>query len=246
MKLTEAIMGTAISIEILDSPTEEIFNRVFDYFKYVDEKFSTYKETSEISKINRAELKLEDASQDMQLIFKLSELTKKQSKNYFDIHKPDGSIDPSGLVKGWSIHEASKILDSADHKDYCIEAGGDVQVRKPYDSSEPWKIGIRNPFNLSEIVKVVHVKNEGVATSGTYERGQHIYNPFNPEQKLEDVASITVIGPNIYEADRFATSAFAMGLDGINFIEGLQGFEGYMIDSKGIATFTSGFDKYLK
>ena len=85
MKLTEAIMGTAISIEILDSPTEEIFNRVFDYFKYVDEKFSTYKETSEISKINRAELKLEDASQDMQLIFKLSELTKKQSKNYFDI-----------------------------------------------------------------------------------------------------------------------------------------------------------------
>ena len=50
-----------------------------------------------------------------------------------------------------------------------------------------------------------------------------------------------MIGPNIYEADRFATAAFAMGRDGILFIEELQGFEGYMIDRNGMATLTSGF-----
>lgn len=33
-----------------------------------------------------------------------------------------------------------------------------------------------------------------------------------------------------------------MGESGIDFIERLLGFEGYMIDSKGIATFTSGFE----
>ena len=85
-----------------------------------------------------------------------------------------------------------------------------------------------------------------MATSGTYIRGQHIYNPHNRVQTFDDIVSLTVIGPNIYEADRFATAAFAMGKSGIDFIESLPGFEGYIIDSNGIATMTSGFENYVK
>jgi len=62
---------------------------------------------------------------------------------------------------------------------------------------------------------------------------------------LLDIASITIIGPNVYDADRFATAAFAMGKRGIQFIEKLAGFEGYMIDMRGIATYTSGFERYV-
>ncbi len=65
-----------------------------------------------------------------------------------------------------------------------------------------------------------------------------------PEAHLDDVKSLTVIGPDIYEADRFATAAFAMGRGGIDFIESLEGFEGYMIDASKTATFTSGFGRY--
>ncbi len=64
--------------------------------------------------------------------------------------------------------------------------------------------------------------------------------------RVEGVVSLTVVGPNIYEADRFATAAFAMGEAGIMFIEKLPGFEGYMVNDNGIATFTSGFEKYVK
>ena len=53
-----------------------------------------------------------------------------------------------------------------------------------------------------------------------------------------------MIGPNIYEADRFATAAFAMGARGIHFIEKFLDLEAYMINQKGIATMTSGFEKY--
>jgi len=35
-----------------------------------------------------------------------------------------------------------------------------------------------------------------------------------------------------------------MGKDGIFFIEDLEGFEGYSIDKKGIATMTTGFQNY--
>jgi thiamine biosynthesis lipoprotein len=84
-----------------------------------------------------------------------------------------------------------------------------------------------------------------LATSGTYVRGQHIYDPLNPDQSLTDIVSLSVIGPNIYEADRLATAAFAMGRAGILFIEERSRCEGYMIDATGQATFTSGFARYL-
>ncbi len=45
--------------------------------------------------------------------------------------------------------------------------------------------------------------------------------------------------------DRFATVAFAMGQEGIRFIQQLDGFEGYLIDKRGRATFTSGFTRYV-
>jgi len=76
-------------------------------------------------------------------------------------------------------------------------------------------------------------------------RGQHIYDPFAEGQVITDILSLTVIGPDIYEADRFATAAFAMGQDGINFIESLEDFEGYMIDKDKQATFTTGFKKWV-
>jgi thiamine biosynthesis lipoprotein len=84
-----------------------------------------------------------------------------------------------------------------------------------------------------------------VATSGTYERGQHIYNPHQANQTIDDIISLTIIGPNIYEADRLATAAFAMGKAGINFVETWPDCEGYLIDAGGLATMTSGFDTYL-
>jgi len=110
---------------------------------------------------------------------------------------------------------------------------------------EPWRVGIRNPFDSEEIVKVLSLTDRGVATSGTYVRGQHIYNPLADGQLITDILSLTVIGPDIYEADRFATAAFAMGRDGIHFIESLDDFEGYMIDKDKQATFTTGFKKWV-
>ncbi len=208
---------------------------IFRYFKYIDEKFSTYKDSSEIAKINKGLLDLKNASRDMQTVLQLSEETKKKTQGYFDISN-NNRIDPSGLVKGWAILNAAKILKELGFRKYYVEAGGDIQA-----TGRVWRVGIKNPFKQNQIVKILKIKNKGVATSGTYIRGSHIYNP---KGKLDKIISLTVVGPNIYEADRFATAAFAMGKKGIEFIENLKGFEGYMIDDRGIATLTSGFSKY--
>lgn len=170
-------------------------------------------------------MKKNEWSEDMKTVFELSKQTKKETNGYFDIFH-NGKYDTSGMVKGWAIQNAAQILKKHGFKNFYIEAGGDIQVFGKNKKSENWRVGIRNPFNRHEIVKAIVINNEGVATSGTYIRGQHIYNPLKPGDKLTELVSLTVIGPNIYEADRFATAAFAMGRKGINFIAGLTGFEG--------------------
>jgi thiamine biosynthesis lipoprotein len=237
-------MDMPVIVEIRDkSADENLMNEIYDYFKYIDETFSVFKENSEISRINRNEILPEDYSADMKTIFSLAEETKRQTDGYFDIIKPNGLRDPSGIVKGWAIWQAARILMKKNITNFYVEAGGDIQVGQS-DSGEPWKIGIRNPFNVNENVKILKLKNEGIATSGSYIRGQHIYDPHQPDKTFDEIVSITVIGPNVYEADRFATAAFAMGKEGIDFIEKQEGLEGYAIDSKGIATMTSGFKNY--
>ena len=238
-------MGMPVTLEVIESSaTEALFEMVFGYFEYIDGKFSTYKEQSEISLINNQHLGLEAASQEMKTIFELAEQTRLATDGYFNIHHK-GFIDPSGLVKGWAIYNAAGILCQKGLENFYVEAGGDIQVFGKNSQGQNWRVGISNPFNTNEIVKVLSVSDCGVATSGTYIRGQHIYNPKNEDQPLTDIMSLTVIGPDIFEADRFATAAFAMGREGINFIERLEGFEGYMIDKDKRATFTTGFEKYV-
>ncbi|MEO8391800.1 MAG: FAD:protein FMN transferase [Chloroflexota bacterium] len=239
MKQTRLMMGMPITLEIVDASANDVaFNAVFDYFQSVDQTFSTYKDASEIMPINRHELTLESASWDMQTIFALADQTRQETYGYFDI-RHNGTIDPSGIVKGWAIYNAAELLRRLGFENFYVDAGGDIQIVGKNDQGQDWRVGIRNSFNMHEIVKVLSVTDCGVATSGTSIRGQHIHNPKNARQTIDDIVSITVIGPNVYEADRFATVAFAMGKDGIAFIENLHDFEGYMIDVNGIATLTT-------
>jgi thiamine biosynthesis lipoprotein len=245
MKQTQLIMGMPITVEIVDSHVgEEIFEKVFEYFTSVDEKFSTYKKTSEISRFNSNQLSKEKLSTDVKLILQLAKDTKRETNGYFTIEK-DGIIDPSGIVKGWAIYNAAEMLKKNGFQNYYVDAGGDIQVSGRNKEGSKWRVGIRNPFQREEIIKVLALTEEGVATSGTSIRGQHIYNPFSPKKAIMDIVSLTVIAPNIYDADRFATAAFDMGKKGIHFIEQNENLEGYMIDASGKATFTSGFNLHV-
>jgi len=246
MKVTHLLMGMPITIEVIDSQVQfSEIEDVFEYFKYVDNKFSTYKSTSEISRINRGDVISSGYSKDMDTILNLCEDTKLETDGYFDIVKNDNSLDPSGLVKGWAIKNAAGLLKDKGFNNYYVDAGGDVQIAGLNDKGNPWQVGIRNPFNRYENIKILSLSDIGIATSGTSIRGQHIYNPKRRDAQLDDIVSLTVIGPDVYEADRFATAAFSMQRKGILFLDNLKHFAAYMIDHNGIATFTQNFTDYV-
>jgi thiamine biosynthesis lipoprotein len=245
MKETRLMMGMPITVEVReDGATQDHLDSVFAYFATVDEAFSTYKETSEISRLNRGELTADQYSDELREILALSEQTWRETGGYFDIRRADGTCDPSGIVKGWAIRNAARYLRDTGFHHFYVEAGGDIEVAGTKDGS-PWRVGIRNPFNRHENVKILALSNCGIATSGTAIRGQHIYNPYRLDAPLLDVLSVTVIAADVYEADRFATAAFAMGREGIYFIERMPGLEGYLIAADAHATSTSGFERYV-
>lgn len=239
-------LGSALhsTLDVERERAAQAIERVYAYFAEVDATFSPYRATSEVSRLNRGELTPDEISPDLREIFARAEATRQETQGYFDITRPDGSIDPSGIVKGWAIARAADLLTREGWRGYCVDAGGDMQVAG-MKGGRPWRVGVRNPFNRDEHVKVLALSDCGIATSGTAARGQHIYDPHAPAAPLTEVASITVIAPSVYDADRMATAAFAMGRLGINFIASLPGYAGYMVDTSGHATYTSGFDRYV-
>jgi len=235
-------MGMPVTIVIAEENVkEEDIIKAFTYLHHIDDVFSLYKKNSEMSKINRKEIHEEDISKEVKKVFNLAEKTKHQTNGYFDITQQNGKKDPSGIVKGYAIHQCAVLL-KRKYKNFFIEIAGDIEL-VGLNNSAKWKVGIENPFNRKEIIKVLFLSNKGVATSGTYIRGLHIYNPVT-QKKADTIASVTVVGENAYEADRFATAIFAMGENGINFLEKQKNLEGYIVKKNKSAIMTKGFEKY--
>lgn len=243
MKKTDNIMGMPVSINIWDiDAKEEDTEKIFDYFRKIDRKFSTYKKDSEISKINEGLLGVKNASSEMKKILKLCEETKKETEGFFDIEH-NGKLDPSGIVKGYTIREAGEMLKKMGYENFYVEIAGDIEFGGT-NNGKPWRTGIESPFNRMQIVKVLSLTNCGIATSGNYIRGEHIYNPKTGET-ADSIASVTVVADNVYDSDRFATAAFAMGERGIDFLESREGVEAYIILKNKKAVMTSGFEKFV-
>jgi thiamine biosynthesis lipoprotein len=239
-------MGMPVTIEIAGDDVDPAhFERLYSYFGHIEEVFSPFRSTSETSRINSGLLRPEDSSEEMRTVVRLAEKTRVETKGYFDVNR-DGVFNPVGIVKGWAIYQASEMLRQVGIWDFYVEAGGDIQLSGHNESGNYWAVGIRNPFAPDEIVKSLGLSDMGIATSGTYIRGDHIWDPLSAEGKVvHEIVSVSVVGPNVYEADRFATAAFAMGREGISFLERERGLEGYVIDKAGMATMTSGFSSYV-
>jgi thiamine biosynthesis lipoprotein len=239
------MMGMPITVEIINAPDNGLGHEVFDWFQHVDERFSSYIENSEVCRFSRGEIGADRLSAEMHEVLALAETTRLESRGAFNIRRPSGFVDPSGIVKGWAISKAAKMIAARGATDFYVEAGGDIQANGVTEHDEAWTVGIRSPFNSQEIIKVVALSGQGIATSGAYVRGDHIYDPRNPDRKLDEIVSVSVIAEDVVDADRYATAAYAMGPEGVYFLESLPGVEAYVVDAKGIATQTSGFERFV-
>jgi len=237
-------MGTVIAIDVRDQDIpEEVFDEVFAWFHEVDAHFSTFRSDSEISRLGRGELGVSDCTRDVREVLFLCEEVRRTSEGSFDIWH-GGRCDPSALVKGWSVERASLMLKAAGARNYFINAGGDIVASGRPVPDRKWRVGIRHPEQTDRLAAVLSVTDLAVATSGTYERGEHIVDPRN-KQPPTGLLSMTVIGPSLAYADAYATAAFVMGTDGAAWVAGIDGYEALAITDQRRTAWTPGMDALL-
>jgi len=245
----ELVMGMAVSIDIRDLhvPVAAI-DDVVEWLHHVDATFSPYKQESPISAIGRGQLGFDDVDDEVRDVLRLCEQLRLDSDGSFDafeVPAPNGTrFDPCGVVKGWSIEHAAEILEQRGCRNFCINAGGDIALRGSPVGDESWTVGIRHPVDDQRLATVVTGSGRlAVATSATYERGAHIINP-HTGQPTTDLASVTVVGPDLTLADAYAPIVFVMGLDGLEWLEKHPDYDGYVITHDDTTYWTPGFADY--
>jgi FAD:protein FMN transferase len=202
-------MGMPVTVDIRTAVAgaDRLLAEAFAWLRWVDATFSTYRAGSQVNRIDRGELAPHLAHPAVQEVIADCRTLVDLTGGYFD-HHATGHFDPSGYVKGWAAERLSRVLLSRGAVDHCVDVGGDVRVRGHATPGVPWRVGVRDV--AGGVVRVVVSDDAAVATSGTYERGEHIVNPFT-RTPARGLASVTVVGPDLGVADAYATALFAAG-----------------------------------
>jgi thiamine biosynthesis lipoprotein len=237
VRRVEHLMGTAVSLDIADplpaAALDRLAGQVFDWLRGVDHRFSTYRDDSEVSRLGQGRLAVNDASPDLRRVLDRCARLWRFTDGYFDAYAT-GALDPSGYVKGWSVQVASDRLVAAGAGNHCLNAGGDVRVRGRDADGEPWRIGVQHPTEADKLAWVLAGEDLAVATSGTYQRGPHVVDPHRGEP-ARGLCSVTVVGPDLGDADAYATAAVAMGRPGLDWLARLDGYESAAVTDDGRA-----------
>jgi thiamine biosynthesis lipoprotein len=237
----EHVMGTVLSLDLRDAPAgaAQAVDAALAWLHDVDARFSTYRADSEIRRLDRGELGLDGASADVRRVLARCAALRAATGGFFD-ERATGRLDPSALVKGWAAEGAAAILTAAGLTDFCLNLGGDVVTRGGALPERGWRVGIQHPLDRAAVAARVWASDLAVATTGAYERGEHVLDPRSGAGP-GGVLSVTVTGPDLGTADAYSTAAFAMGLDGPAWTIGLRGYEALTILADGTVLATPAF-----
>jgi thiamine biosynthesis lipoprotein len=235
------IMGMPIGIDVRGPEAVDV-EPAFAWLREVDAVFSTYRDDSEISRLDRGELTLTACRSEVDEVLSACMALERATGGYFSV-RAAGRLDPSGYVKGWAVAGAATRLAETGATHFCINAGGDVVARGRPAPDRLWRVGIRHPEEPERIAAVLAVEDLAVATSGAYERGAHILDP-HTGRPPEGLLSVTVVGPDPAIADAYATAAFAMGAGGPQWTATLDGYDAMCITSDCRVLSTPGFGRH--
>ena len=146
-------------------------------------------------------------------------LLQKENKNTY--------LDFNAIAKGYAVDVIAEFLEKKIINDYLVEIGGEIRAKGfNLEKEKPWKIGVENPNfdGTQSILKAISLKDEAMATSGTYRkfkvdslgnRYAHIINTKTGYPSKTNILSVSVIASDCMTADAYATAFKAMGIENI-------------------------------
>ncbi|WP_240607644.1 FAD:protein FMN transferase [Marixanthomonas spongiae] len=149
------------------------------------------------------------------------------SENTIQKTHPQIYFDFNAIAKGYGIDLLGSYLEKNQITNYLIELGGEILAKGiNVEKQKPWVVGIESvnsEINNRNVAETVPLKNEAMASSGNYRKFRidsltgkkyvHTINPITGKAQQSNVTSATVIAPTCAEADAYATSFMALGLE---------------------------------
>lgn len=251
--VVEEVMGTVASLDIRDPVAEPdrqaAAEAALNTLHRIDQQFSSYRPTSEVSRYASGQLTDADLSHDLREVLRISSVLSDDSNGVFRPQRPESrTLDVAGHVKGWAIDRAGASLRRHGMRHWCLIVGGEVLVSggSNLDSGravddELWRVAVRDPFDASSVRAVLSVANVAVATSGSYERDAHIWDGRSGRRVLSP-GSFTVVGPFMTYADAYATVGYVLGSEGLAWVARHRGYEALRVAPDGSLSGTQGMN----
>lgn len=240
----EEVMGTIVTIDLYGDSrvAHELYPTVqlaVESLHDADDVFSTWKPESPMSRLRRGEIDLATAPVEVREVLEACEAARELSQGWFDPWALAGGVDPTGYVKGWAAQRALHLLLRTPVFGAVVNAAGDIATFGFPAENSSFQVGITNPSARKELIAIV-APNGCIATSGTYERGPHLFDPHSGAF-VSRLASASVTGPDLGLADAFATALAVAGSDFLSVIERMSEFEAFAVTDDGERQWTSGF-----
>ena len=237
------VMGTVITVDLFNcsdaAGADAAISRARTLLQDVDRVFSTYKESSPISRLRRGEISLGETPPQVADVLERCKEAKRITAGWFDPWAMPGGVDPTGYVKGWAAQLALEELRGLELIGAIVNAAGDIATFGGPAPGVAFRTGIVRPDDAQRIAAVVEV-HAGLATSGEAERGAHLYNPF-ARSYATAVPSASVAGPDLGVCDALATALSVGGHDVMVMIDELEDYEAMTIAADGSMRATAGF-----
>ena len=241
----ENVMGTVVTIDVYttDATAGAEVSRQLAAAQAVlqraDTVFSTWQPDTPMSRLRRGEISCAQAPAEVSEVLEQCAVARELTGGWFDPWAMPGGVDPTGYVKGWAAQRALSAFRASGVCGAIVNAAGDIASFGSLGPGRPFRIGIADPFAPGRLAEVAYLSG-AIATSGTYERGDHLIDPHSG-QAAARAASASVTGPDLGLADAFATAIAVAGEAGLELIEALDGYEALIIAVDGSRLWTEHF-----
>ncbi|WP_199842596.1 FAD:protein FMN transferase, partial [Streptomyces scabiei] len=148
LRHVEEVMGTVFSFDVRGGEPAAVraaLDEAVAGLHAVNEVFSTYREDSQISRLARGEVTIEECAPEVGEVLDLCAEAERSSGGWFSATY-EGRFDPTGLVKGWATERAARLLVDAGATGVNVNGGGDVQLYGVPGPERPWRVGVADPL----------------------------------------------------------------------------------------------------
>ncbi len=134
-------------------------------------------------------------------------------------------VDFGGFGKEYAADRAAAVLLQLGVQHGYVSLGGDIRVFGPRADGSGWRLGIRHPRLVDELLETLELAGGALATSGDYERfievdGDRYCHVLDPRSgwPVQHWRSISVVAPTCAAAGAACTIALLMGERALVFL----------------------------